>query len=115
MTTDTLTREQLSDRLIEITDGTQTGAILRCAFDRSNDQLPRFTSKAICTSDGYLQANFLDRHGVTRHSAFIGSKADLFDNIRQLAQFAELSPGETVGLTQVVKDWIAVDYSNGSY
>lgn len=109
---DTNTRNQLIDRLLDmIEEPSQLAAILRCAFDRDNTQLPRFTSKAICTSDGYLQAGFVAADGRHHSGAFIGSKTELTASITALSNHAKLQMGEHLILMAGIRDWIATDYS----
>jgi hypothetical protein len=95
--------------------GTQIGAIIACALGVLREDLPRFTSKAVITSDGFVQANFVDRDGVTRHSAFVGSYDDLKGNLRNALEYLKANHDLTddeasVVFNAVAFDWIATDY-----
>jgi hypothetical protein len=101
-------------QIAEALRGSQIGAIVACALG-VEIPAPRFTSKAIVTSDGYLQANFVGSDGISRHSAFVGSYDDLLDNLRSVQGFLrkELKLSEdTLGLLwdAVAYRWIATDY-----
>jgi hypothetical protein len=94
--------------------GSQTGAIVACALGIAMPA-PRFTSKAIVTSDGYVQANFVDRDGTTRHSAFVGSVDELQVNLSHAITFLQrtidLSTEDSEELIDlVIPGWIATDY-----
>jgi hypothetical protein len=99
------------DKALRATKQTQLGAILRCALQVERSAVPRFTSKAVITSDGYIQANFVDRDGVTRHMAFVGDVASLKDNVVGLAKHLKLSETERSEIFTTFKDWIITDYS----
>jgi len=92
--------------------GSQIGAIIACALDTNREATPRFTSKAIITSDGFVQANFVDRDGVSRHSAFIGSWGDLLVNLQSVKVFLQSAHKIDVGieLDAAISNWVAVDY-----
>jgi hypothetical protein len=99
-------------KALAATRGTQFGAVLSSAFGKKI-KAPCFTSKAIVTSDGFVQANFVDKGGVARHSAFVGSVQDLLRNARGLADHLKLDASERAEFFTVVREWVAVDYSGG--
>jgi hypothetical protein len=104
------TKQQIVEALL----GTQIGAIMACALGVEIDG-PRFTSKAVITSDGFVQANFVDAQGTTRHSAFVGSYDDLKDNLQSVQEYLreeiKIDEGSLSELWQAVAyDWIATDY-----
>ena len=104
------TKQKIVDALL----GSQIGAIVACALGVEIEG-PRFTSKAIVTSDGFVQANFVDKNGVARHSAFVGSYEDLQDNLRSvqdyLAKYIGITSGQLTELwDEVAYKWIATDY-----
>lgn len=103
--------------IVDATRGSQIGAIIACALNLERDATPRFTSKAIITSDGFLQANFVNCMGETKHGAFIGSYEDLKVNMKSVQEYIrkcvlkQVSEGELSELwNAVVYDWIASDY-----
>lgn len=101
----------LNDKLLAATNGTQLGAILRCAMDRNEDQCPRYTGKASVTSDGYLMANFVDTRGEPHWGAFVGGISDLHRNVQGLADHLDLSEDDRHATAQLLlKDWIGQDY-----
>lgn len=108
---DNTTAQQIVDAL----RGSQIGAIVACALDLEREALPRFTSKAVITSDGFVQANFVDRNGVMRHSAFIGSVDELQVNLShalthlQKAIDLRIEDSEEL-IAKVIPGWIATDY-----
>lgn len=97
-------------KVLAATRGSQFGAILNCALGEKIEA-PCFTSKAVVTSDGYVQANFVDKNGCARHSAFVGSAADLVNNTKGLAGHLKLSAADRAELYAIVRGWIATDYS----
>ena len=99
-------------KALAATKGTQFGAILHAATD-TKKSAPKFTSKAIVTSDGYVQANFVDARGYAHHSAFVGAVSDLFRNTRGLADMLKLADADRDQLFAAVKGWITTDYSDG--
>lgn len=104
------------DKALEATGGnkTQFGAILECAFDPDHSRpmsFPRFTGKAIVTSDGFVQCSFYDRNGTFRQSAFIGSLRDLHSNAVRLAEFLEFSEDDRDALFKALRAWVDTDYS----
>jgi hypothetical protein len=103
----------LQDRILAATNGTKTGAILRCALDRNGAVPvgPAFTGKACCTSDGYLTCNFIGADGRHHYGAFVGGKIDLTYNLQQLAKHLKLDAEEQRQLFNAVSAWIATDYS----
>lgn len=103
--------EQLKRRILDACSGTLTGAILTCAMDEADSPVgPRFTSKAICTSDGFLQANFVGSDGRSHLHALVGSYAELEQNIVLLNEHLGLDEDEKRQLWELVDSWIAVDY-----
>lgn len=99
--------------IVEALAGSQIGAIVACALGVETPA-PRFTSKAVVTSDGFLQANFVDRDGIARHSAFVGSYDDLKENLRGVQEFLQpdiINADQAHELWNAVAyDWIATDY-----
>lgn len=102
----------LQDRILDVTNGTKTGAILRCAMGRNGAVIPgpAFTSKAIITSDGFVQANFRGADGRDHHSAFVGGWDEVQDNVSRLTTHMKLSSTEKEQVWQWLKDWVAIDY-----
>ena len=107
-------KEETKHIIVTELRGSQTGAIVACAL---GVELPgaRFTSKAVVTSDGYLQANFVGNDEVAHHSAFVGSFGDLETNIADAIRFLKecsgLSDEDADELrTAVLSDWIAADF-----
>jgi hypothetical protein len=98
------------DKAIAATRGTQLGAAIQCALGRGRAKLPRFEGKAIVTSDGYLQCDFVDNRGEGHHSAFIGHVSELSNNVEGLAKHLKLNPADHNDLTAVISAWIGTDY-----
>lgn len=106
--------EDTKTKIITELRGSQIGAIVACALEVELPG-PRFTSKAIVTSDGFVQANFVDQNEVARHSAFVGSYDDLLDNLRSVQEFLRKCVGITEDVLGELWDavayrWIATDY-----
>ena len=98
------------DKAIAATRGTQLGAVIECALDRGRAKLPRFEGKAIVTSDGYLQCDFVDKTGAGHHGAFIGHVSELSNNVEGLAKHLKLVPAQHNELTADIAAWIGTDY-----
>lgn len=103
-------KKNWKDIALEATRGTKTGAILRCFLGRNGDEAPRFEGKACITSDGFIMANFVDRHGGVHLGAFVGSAEDFFDNVRGLSEHLGLDHKERAELSSAALNWIAADY-----
>jgi hypothetical protein len=107
--------DTLQERVLAATNGTQTGAILRCAFNKNGPgETPRFEGRASVTSDGFVMCNFVDAGGRGHHSAFVGSMADLNDNLVRLSDHLRLDAAEDEELMDAVDNWIANDYRYGA-
>lgn len=106
---------ETKQKIVDALRGSQIGAVVACALGVETTG-PRFTSKAIVTSDGFVQANFVDRDEIMRHSAFVGSLDELQVNMAHVVVFLqkaipEITDEDTDELTdKVLNDWIAVDY-----
>lgn len=99
------------DKVIEASDATQTGAILRCALNRNcADRLPKFEGKAAITSDGFVMCNFVGEDGEHHMGAFVGSANDLMANIAKLSAHCKLTPQEDLALNTAVEAWVSTDY-----
>jgi hypothetical protein len=92
------------------TSGSQFGAILSSALGEKIEA-PCFTSKAVVTSDGFVQANFVGKDGRAHLGAFVGAATDLVDNIKDLASHLKLSEKDRAELFAAVRGWVATDYS----
>ena len=100
-------------RAVAATNGTQLGAIICAAFGEKIEA-PCFTSKAIITSDGFVQANFTGKDGRQHLSAFVGSASDLVRNVVGLADHLKLNADEKAELFAAIRSWIVTDYSSGA-
>jgi hypothetical protein len=101
-------------RAIAATRGPQTqlGAIL-IAMIRPRDASkpgPWFGASAIITSDGYIQSDFMDRHGQFHTGALVGSVRDLIGNLRGLADHLKFSDEERTAMFTEARRWISMDY-----
>jgi len=56
-------KQELKDKILAVTKNSKFGSILRCALNVERDALPRFTGKAIVTSDGFVMATFISSDG----------------------------------------------------
>ena len=99
------------DRALAATQGSQFGAILRCAMGVERDATPRFEGKASITSDGYVMCDFVDRNGGAHMGSFVGDLGDLELNIRGLSRHLDLAVEDIEELnTLLLTTWIAQDY-----
>ena len=108
--------EAVFDLALAAADGTQTGAILRCALGRNTDAVPRFEGKASVTSDGFVMCNFIDRNGEGHMGAFVGSYDDLLRNLGKLAAHVEKHGRVEVdhkAMLDAIDAWIGCDYRAG--
>jgi hypothetical protein len=101
----------LKTEIVLETRGTQFGAILACALGFDQAPTPKFVGKAIVTSDGFVQCNFVDKDGVSRHGAFVGSVGDLVRNTKHAADHFKLSTEDRADLFAAINGWIATNYS----
>jgi hypothetical protein len=106
--------QQTSTKIVDALRGSQIGAIIACALGVEIDG-PRFTSKCVVTSDGFVQANFVDGQGISRLSAFVGSADELQVNLSHAITFLQKSIGLSTDdseelITKVIPGWIATDY-----
>jgi hypothetical protein len=100
------------DRLLAATDGSQLGAIARCALGRNEDEsYSAFTSRATVTSDGFIMCDFVDREGTPHMGAFVGAIDDLRRNVLGVAAHLKLTEAERTAWFKVIQEWIAIDYS----
>lgn len=101
-------------KIVEALRGSQIGAIVACALGVIEPS-PCFASKAVITSDGFVQANFIGSDGRTHLSAFVGSYDDLKENLRSVIHFLQEKLDITADQSHelfnaVAFDWIATDY-----
>lgn len=92
-------------KILAATQGSQLGAIVRCAYGLERDAIPRFCGKGCMTSDGFIMANFVDRHGIGHMGAFVGSHEDFDRNVKGLALHCGLSPAERAMFFNTMEDW----------
>jgi hypothetical protein len=86
------------------------GAILLACLNLGRDKLPRFGTKAIVTSDGYILVDFWDKTGQYHHGAFAGDLQEMIDNFRGLADHLKLPDRDRWELFTAVRGWIVADY-----
>jgi hypothetical protein len=96
---------------LDATKEGKLGAILRCAIGEDNNRTPRFSSKAVITSDRYVMASFVDHDGEHHSGAFVGSVDDLERNITDLADYLGLVGDDRAAMFTAFKRWIQTDYS----
>ena len=103
--------DTLTERILAATNGSQLGAILRCAFNK-NGQTKRmlFVGQASVTSDGFVTCSFIDAWGNSHLGAFVGAISDLDANLAGLAKHLKLTAGEIEEMNAAVAGWIATDY-----
>ena len=104
--------DTMQERALAATNGSQLGAILRCAFNKNGlNETPRFTGRASITSDGFVMCNFVDRYGHDHMGAFVGDTKDLNDNITGLVKHLKLNDDEIEELHNAVYvKWIGTDW-----
>ena len=99
------------DKALAATNGSQFGAILRCALDRNEpDDVPCFNGKASVTSDGFVMCNFIDRDGRCHLGAFVGSATDLHRNVAGLANHLKLNVADHNAMRAAIANWIGRDW-----
>lgn len=102
-------KQELQKKILAVTQNGQFGAILRCALGVERDALPRFTGRAVVTSDGFVMATFISSDGETHLGAFVGSKKDLVQNVEGLSRWLKLSPEEDRELRTLVDGWLGIE------
>ena len=102
--------QALADKLYHGSGATQTHAIIACALGRDPMTTAKFVGKAIVTSDGFIQCDFIDHDGQGRRGAFVGSWGELEINLAGLIQHLGLGPAELQQLTKLVESWVGTDY-----
>jgi hypothetical protein len=85
-------------------------AIIAVALDAERDVTPRFEGKAVVTSDGFVQCNFVSRSGEKRYSAFVGDVRELNANVEGLIKHLQLVPIDAEAFTGMMADWIGTDW-----
>lgn len=98
------------NKAIRATEGTQFGAIIRCALGVEGLLVPRFVGKAVITSDGFVQCSFVTRDGEHKHMAFVGAWSDVERNMEGLAAHLKLTRAQAVEFADVIQAWISIDY-----
>lgn len=101
---------ELQEKLYELHCHPKTHAIIAAIIGTEPKTEAYFTSKAIITSDGFMQANMVDSQGITRHQAFIGSYDDFVQNMQGVYAALELTAEERATFNQMIQDWIVIDY-----
>jgi hypothetical protein len=101
----------LKHRILGSTVGTKLGAILRCALGANREHdAPRFVGKASVTSDGFIMCSFVGGDNSFHPGAFVGSLADLDDNLEGLSRHLQLPADDKETLLAAVTNWIGEDY-----
>jgi hypothetical protein len=101
--------DKLKARILEATEGSKFGAILRCALNVERDAIPRFTNKATVTSDGFVMCSFVDSDNYGHRGAFVGSKEDVLANVRGLSRHLQLDHAQHQELATVVDAWMGIE------
>ena len=103
----TLITSDWKNKALAATEGSQFGAILRCALHENiPGRNPHFTGKAMVTSDGFVMCDFVDKNGDLHIGAFVGAKTDLDRNVVGLSKHLKLNATEAGELSAVVAKWI---------
>jgi hypothetical protein len=104
--------EELKAKILNATDGSKTGAILRCALGEiaAPGENQRFVGKASITSDGFVMCDFIDSNGEFRHGAFVGAIQSFDRNILGLADHLKLDQNDRTALIALAKSWISKDW-----
>ena len=112
MATGAISRGRWQLKAIEATKAHQSrlGCILLACLKLGRNKVPRFGLEAIVTSDGYVQADFVDRHGQGHHAAFVGELQEIIDNFRGLADHLKMEDQDRRELFEAVRGWIVADY-----
>lgn len=85
----------------------KTHAIIAAMLGQEPRTPQRFVGKAIITSDGFCQCNFIDADGVSHHGAFVGSWEQVEDNIQLVAEELSIPEEQTA---ELLRSWIGQDY-----
>jgi hypothetical protein len=97
-------------RVINLTHGTQSGAILRYILGHSNDECPRFEGKASITSDGFVMCNFVDKDGNRHMGAFVGDAEGLDSTHKNVVSHFKLTEEEADRLSTAIDGWVGKDW-----
>ena len=100
------------DRLYAARPHPMTHAIIAAMLGREPQTPQRYVGKAIVTSDGFVQCNFVDSNGVSHHSAFVSSYEEIEANVLSVSDLLGIDPDET---RQLIASWIAIDYRSARY
>lgn len=85
----------------------KTHAIIAAMLQQEPRTLQKFVGKAIVTSDGFVQCNFVGADGVAHHSAFVGSAEEVERNVHAVADELGIPAEQTDALLQ---EWYVIDY-----
>ena len=102
-------KPETKEKILKVTIGSQFGAVLRCAMNVERDAVPRFSGKAMVTSDGFVMCNFVGSDGQMRMGAFVGSKADLWKNVLGISTFLKLDKQDIADLTTLIDAWLGLE------
>jgi hypothetical protein len=103
--------KEYADRLFDARPHPKTHAIIACMLGREANTPQKFVGRAIITSDGFCQCNFVDGAGTEHHQAFVGSWDEIEENVQLVAEDLSIPEEQTAAL---LKDWIGIDYQSRS-
>lgn len=106
-----LMEQQYADRLFDAMCHPKTHAIIACMLGREARTAQKFVGRAIITSDGFCQCNFVDGAGTEHHQAFVGSWDEVEENIQLVAEDLSIPEEQTAA---ALKGWIGIDYQSRS-
>lgn len=98
------------NKALHATQGTQFGAIIRCALGVEGLLVPRYSGKASVTSDGFVMCDFIDKNGEGHFGAFVGAFGDLTGNVSGLSDHLALSVVERAEFRAVIVAWVGTDW-----
>lgn len=102
-------KPETKEKILKVTVGSQFGAVLRCAMNVERDAVPRFSGKAMVTSDKMIMCNYVDSNGQLHLGAFVGSKADLWKNVLGISTFLKLDKPDIADLTTLIDAWLGLE------
>lgn len=88
----------------------QLGAIILAITKAEPSRGPKFGPGAVISSDGFIFANFIDRHGSYHQGALVCSVRNYIDNLHGLADVLKLNDADRSDMFRRAREWIYIDH-----
>lgn len=88
----------------------QLGAIILAITKAEPSRGPKFGPGAVISEDGFIFANFIDRHGQYHQGTLVCSVRNYIDNLHGLADALKLSDADRADMFRRAREWIYVDH-----